>query len=59
MGDNVEIGIYPIRKALDKAQELETEGHIRPELFANLSLLHFFAALRPHSRHAAESFPLL
>ena len=25
MGDNVEIGIYPIRKALDKAQELELD----------------------------------
>ncbi len=25
MGDNVEVGVYPIRKALDKAQELELD----------------------------------
>ncbi|AWX45580.1 Translation initiation factor IF-3 [Flagellimonas maritima] len=25
MGDNVEIGVYPIRKALEKAQELELD----------------------------------
>ncbi len=25
MGDNIEVGVYPIRKALDKAQELELD----------------------------------
>jgi len=26
VGDNVEVGVYPIRKALDKAEELELDN---------------------------------